>query len=256
MAEDIDSAFEQLHQSKWMQLRNATRLAFEHRKRVAAGDLSVCILPLALAMAKDGLLDFIPFIGLFFGVFITTYLFIFMWGRGRWILRILFFFVATVGNLPFIKLLPFDTISVLFAYFLARKDVAKAKEKLEKVNQVIPRLADDLRGVARQRARAQEAAQEAEASAAQSAAQMDTASRSPERLVGAAPVLAVPRGQVIPSRSDQATALRHSQSAVNEATLRIQAAGRQLAQSSLAYTAGMRQSGAPRGVSEKRQRAV
>jgi hypothetical protein len=165
MDEDFDLELDQLQQSKWKQLKSATHLALEHRRRVKEGDLSVFLMPLAFALAKDGIFDFIPFIGLVFGFFISVYLFIFMWGRGKWKVRLVVFFLSLLDLIPFINLIPFQTVCVLYAYHVAKKDADKSKGVLDSLDRATPKMADDLRGVARQRALVQSrAAQEAASS--------------------------------------------------------------------------------------------
>lgn len=119
-------------------LKNAIATAREHRQRVADGDMTVFLFPLALAIAKDFLIDIlaaIPIAGLVvgtpFAIFIQTYLFIFMWGRGRIWLRFIFFFVGFLDLIPWLSLIPFDTASVLFAYYLARNDAKESTAALE-----------------------------------------------------------------------------------------------------------------------------
>lgn len=170
MIEDIDAELEQFQRGTLGKVRSAGRLALEHRRRVAAGDVSVFLFPLAIAMAKDGIFDVlsnIPIAGLIislaFSFPIAVYLFIFMWGRGKWKLRILMFFVTIFGNFPVLSLVPFETLSVIYALHLARKEADKSKIELEKIGKVLPRLADNLRGSARQRARVQQTVSQEEA---------------------------------------------------------------------------------------------
>lgn len=126
--------------NKWEQLKKAASLASVDRKRIADGDFSVFLRPLAFAMAKDFIFDIIPIVGLIFGFFITVYLFIFMWGRGKWKLRIIFFIIGFLDLLPFIKLIPFDTASVLYGYHLAKKDADASAGRLKKTREAYPEI--------------------------------------------------------------------------------------------------------------------
>lgn len=119
-------------------VRSAIRTAIDHRQRIKEGDFSVFLFPLALALSDDFMIDlFAAFpvvgwaFGMFFGTFTTVYLFIFMWGRGRIWLRIAFFFIALLDLIPYIGLIPFNTVSVLFAYYLAKKDASESAASLE-----------------------------------------------------------------------------------------------------------------------------
>ncbi|MFA9262210.1 MAG: hypothetical protein ACEQSB_02535 [Undibacterium sp.] len=137
-------------------LKNAIAAAREHRQRVADGDMTVFLFPLSLAIAKDFLIDLlaaIPIVGLVIGtpfaIFIQTYLFIFMWGRGRIWLRVLFFFVGLFDLIPGLSLIPFDTVSVLFAYYLASRDAKESADALasaEKAQKMVRRRIERVAG--------------------------------------------------------------------------------------------------------------
>lgn len=133
--------------SKWDQVKRAASLAMKHRKRVKDGDFSVFLMPLSFAISKDFLFDVInaiPVIGFFLGGMlglpITVYLFIFMWGRGKWKLRIIFFLISLFDIIPGVGLIPFTTASVIYGYHLARKDADEAKDKIEKIKKAYPEL--------------------------------------------------------------------------------------------------------------------
>ncbi len=112
----------------------AATLAFRHRKKIRDGELGVFIVPLTFAISKDGVLDLIPIFGKVFGLFITFYLFVFLWGRGTWkwkVLRtILLLFDAFV---PFLSILPFTTFCVAITYGHAKADAEKAKNELKRL---------------------------------------------------------------------------------------------------------------------------
>jgi hypothetical protein len=122
---------------------------------VREGDLSVFLIPLALAVAKDFLFDplsTIPIIGqlvvgLLFCFPITVYLFVFMWGRGKMLLRLIFFFVALFDFIPFLNLIPFSSASVVFAYLLAKKDAETSKGEAKKWEDASSKLKGQLQGV-------------------------------------------------------------------------------------------------------------
>ncbi len=160
MDEDLDFELDRFQRSKWEQLKSATRLAFEHRKRVREGDFSVFLMPLAFAIVKDAIFDFIPIVGILFGFFITAYLFIFLWGRGKWKVRLVIFFLSFFDSIPFVNFLPFQTLCVAYAYHVAKKDADRSKAALESLSKATPKIADDLRGVTRQRALAASRAEE------------------------------------------------------------------------------------------------
>lgn len=122
-------------------LKLATKLAFDARRRVKEGDLSVFLLPLIVAIVKDGLVDpisDIPIVGQILDILlsfpIAVYLFIFMWGRGKWKMRVLFFFVSLLDIVPIIDLIPFTTVCVLYARHLAKEAADAARDELAKLD--------------------------------------------------------------------------------------------------------------------------
>lgn len=127
--------------SQTERLKIATKLAFDARRRVKEGDLSVFLLPLIVAIVKDGLVDpisDIPIVGQVLDVLlsfpIAVYLFIFMWGRGKWKMRVLFFFVSLLDIVPIIDLIPFTTVCVLYARHLAKEAADVARDELAKLD--------------------------------------------------------------------------------------------------------------------------
>lgn len=119
-------------------IRTAIRTAAEHRRRIKEGDFSVFLIPLTFAIAKDGLLDLlahIPFFGfvivLAFSFPISVYLFIFLWGRGKWKVRIVAFFLSFFEFIPLISMIPWQTVMVAYAYYLAKKDASESVVALE-----------------------------------------------------------------------------------------------------------------------------
>jgi len=116
------------------QIKAATKLALKHREAIEKGHFSPFIPALAMALMKDGLLDMIPIIGNLLGLFITVYLFVFLWGKGKWKVRIVIFFLSLCDIIPAVNLIPFSTICVLYAYSQAKKHATKAEEKLTELN--------------------------------------------------------------------------------------------------------------------------
>ena len=204
MDEDLDFELDRFQQSKWEQLKSATRLALEHRKRVREGDFSAFLMPLAFAIAKDAIFDFIPLIGNLLGFFITVFLFIFLWGKGKWKVRLVIFFLSFFDSIPFVNFLPFQTLCVAYAYYVAKKDADRSRVALESLNKATPKIADDLRGVARQRALAASRAAEETAPSSSVPAEMEKGARTlsqgrPGQSLGMAAQL--PRPQVVDAQA-------------------------------------------------------
>ena len=110
--------------------KKAAKMALEDRQRVKNGDLTPFIFPLALALTKDGLFDIVPVVGKVFSICIAIYIFIFMWGRGKWKVRLVVFILSLLDIIPFVDILPMETMAVLYGYYVARKDAIKAKKHL------------------------------------------------------------------------------------------------------------------------------
>jgi|GEM_PF-5381619 len=117
-------------------VKGAVKRALKDREAIRRGDFSPFIPALAMAVAKDGLLDFIPIVGNLLGLFISVYLFVFLWGKGKWKLRIIIFFLSLADIIPGISFLPFSTICVIYAFLRAKKRAGHAKIDLEAQNKL------------------------------------------------------------------------------------------------------------------------
>lgn len=141
--------------------KDAAKLAFQHRKAIKNGDFTPFIPALAMALAKDSLFDplsAIPIAGLvpeMFGIFIAVYLFIFLWGKGKWKVRLAIFFLNLFDLIPVVSVIPLSTISVLYAFYQARRDAGEAKKSLASVEGLVNVLST--REYQEQYARAEEA---------------------------------------------------------------------------------------------------
>jgi len=116
------------------QIKAATELALKHREAIEKGHFSPFIPALAMAIAKDCLFDIVPIIGNLLGLFITVYLFVFLWGKGIWKVRIVIFLLSLFDIIPAVNLIPFSTICVLYAYSQAKKHATEAEENLKELN--------------------------------------------------------------------------------------------------------------------------
>lgn len=127
------------------------KLALAYRKEIEKGNFSVFIPALAIALFKDGLLDEIPIIGTILGIFASVFLFFFLWGKGRWKVRLAVFILSFLDLIPGPNVLPMSTLAVLYAYHYCKKKAEKAEEKLKKLDEDMNRERAETR---RQRARA------------------------------------------------------------------------------------------------------
>jgi len=111
--------------------KSGAKLALQHRKDIENGDFSPFIPALVMAISKDALFDMIPVIGGIGGFFISVYLFVFLFGKGKWKVRIVLFFLSLFDFIPAVNLLPFSTICVLYTFYEAKKRASEAEEKLK-----------------------------------------------------------------------------------------------------------------------------
>lgn len=115
---------------------DTARVAFRVREAINNGDLSAFMIPFALALAKDCIIDFIPFINILFGWQISLLLIIILWGKGRFSKRLVFkwivlpFTVLIIGNIPLISFFPIETAIVYWVYSDAKKAAEHARATL------------------------------------------------------------------------------------------------------------------------------
>lgn len=142
----VQSSIRSLPKSSFASAKSALSLSAKHRKALKEGHFYVFFLPFTLALLEDFLLDIIgmvPFVGLLItlapSTFITVYLFVFLWGKGRLQLKlirsVLLLFDLFV---PFLNILPFNTFCVWWAYVHAKRDyrtAVKAEKKVQKASE-------------------------------------------------------------------------------------------------------------------------
>lgn len=148
-------------------VKEAALQALQARKAIKNGDFSPFIPALAFALAKDCLFDFladIPIAGLipwFFSLFITVYLFVFLFGKGTWRIRVVIALLEFLDAIPFIGNIPLSTICVLYVYHKAKKKADQAAKELPVLE---AQMSNKERIQEYQRAQAEAAAEEAEQS--------------------------------------------------------------------------------------------
>jgi len=125
------SSRKRIRLSKVRVVKSAVKLALQHRKDIENGEFWPFIPALASAILKDGLFDAILIVGNIFGIFISVYLFVFLFGKGKWKVRIVLFFLSLFDFIPAVNLLPFSTICVLYTFYEAKKRASEAEEKLK-----------------------------------------------------------------------------------------------------------------------------
>jgi hypothetical protein len=127
----------------------ANSLAKKLNKEIEKGnDTSAFMIALLLAAFKDFmdivlavlLVGEIPGVNFLVGLFLTTFLFFFMLGKGwflKWKIKFWFWVLGLiVDGLPVIGVLPMNVLLVLYAWRLARKRKKRAEAKMEQLPQM------------------------------------------------------------------------------------------------------------------------
>ena len=141
----------------------AKRLAKKLNQEIERGnDFVVFTFALILAGIKDALdlgltallIALFAFLGPFTfileipGIFLSVFLFAFLWGKGwflkgrikiiRWILALF------IDNIPGVSALPMNIFMVLYAWRIVKKRAKAAEEKLEKIKELTEKEIEDL----------------------------------------------------------------------------------------------------------------
>ena len=130
-------------------IRGARDLAEKLNGEIGKGnDVGAFTIALSLALCKDFLdilltvflVGLIPGVSFLLGLFLTSFLFFFMLGKGwllRWRLKFWFgFFGLFIDGLPLLNTLPTNTLLVLYAWRIVKKRAAKATLKLRELDKM------------------------------------------------------------------------------------------------------------------------
>lgn len=109
----------------------AAQLALEFRTAEAEHRNEVFLFATILALMKD-VPDMFTFgISTMLTWAITIFLFIFLWGRGTWAVRIVLALGSLFELIPFVNILPVETLCVLYAWVESTKQAEKDKNDAE-----------------------------------------------------------------------------------------------------------------------------
>lgn len=122
--------------SKLMAPFRAMTLALRMRKKAKEGMDAPWIFAIALAIACD-LIDLLPIAGWIISWIFRPYLFVFLWGKGKWEVKLLRYILMLFDSIPFINIAPWTTIAVVNAYRRQHKKLEKADKKVKKTKQQI-----------------------------------------------------------------------------------------------------------------------
>jgi hypothetical protein len=133
-------------------IESAKKLADKLNEEIEKGnDTSAFLVALGVAILKDSMdiilsfavVGLVPGVGLAISLFVTTFLFFFMLGKG-WFLsaRLRFWFWVLsffVDGLPLFNTLPTSSLLVLYAWRLTKKRAADGSTKLKRLNSLTRR---------------------------------------------------------------------------------------------------------------------
>jgi len=130
----------------------AKKLAIKLNTEIEKGnDDAAFMIALLLAAFKDFLdivltflmIGLIPGVSFFTGLFLTSFLFFFMLGKGwflKWKIKLWFWILGLfVDGLPLVGALPMNVFLVLYAWRLTKKRAKKAKLKLKNLHELSER---------------------------------------------------------------------------------------------------------------------
>ncbi len=81
-------------------------------------------------------IDLIPFAGGVVTWFLKPFLFVALWGKGRWKVKVFRIILLLTDYAPIVNKLPWSTISVLYVYNSFKKDKREAQLKISKAREV------------------------------------------------------------------------------------------------------------------------
>ena len=113
----------------------AIKLAFQLRKDVKEGDEGAAFqVAFAFAVIID-IIDLIPIAGQIATYFMKPFLFVFLWGKGAWkvkLMRFVFFALVIISH-SFLNMVPWTTIAVAYSYHHVMKKADESKKELKKL---------------------------------------------------------------------------------------------------------------------------
>lgn len=112
----------------------AVRLASKMRKAAESGSQTPWLIAFTLAIACDAM-DVIPVAGWIVTFFFRPFLFVFLWGKGTWKIKLVCYGLVFLDFIPVIDMLPLSTISVAYAYAKSRKKLHSQKSNLKTIPQ-------------------------------------------------------------------------------------------------------------------------
>jgi hypothetical protein len=107
----------------------AISLAMKLRKDVENHEASPWIIAFVIALSCDFVFDLIPIAGWVIALFFKPFLFVFLWGKGTWKVKIVYYLLLMLDFFPIIQILPLSTICVAYAFSHSEKK-AKLSAKL------------------------------------------------------------------------------------------------------------------------------
>jgi len=82
-------------------------------------------------------IDLIPFAGSIVTFFLKPFLFVTLWGRGRWKVKVVRFLLFFTDYAPVVNKLPWSTIGVAYVYYSLKKEKESAQLELKKSEEIV-----------------------------------------------------------------------------------------------------------------------
>lgn len=112
----------------------AIRLAGELRKAAADHKKAPWLIVLVIAISCD-CMDTIPIAGWIVSLFFKPLLFLFLWGKGSWRIRTVYYICLLIDFFPFINMLPLSTACVVYAYMRSKRKIENDAKILEEISE-------------------------------------------------------------------------------------------------------------------------
>lgn len=116
----------------------ALKLGFYLRKKLNQHNEAAMTIAFVLAIAID-FVDNIPVAGYIVTLFLKPLLFIILWGRGAWKVKLTCRILLFLEFIPFVNKLPLNTIAVIYVYKKLKKESSEAEDKLKQLAESYPR---------------------------------------------------------------------------------------------------------------------
>lgn len=125
-----DSLKKVIHGPKYKAPIEAAKLAFKLRQTVKKHEDSPWIIAFVMAISCD-YIDTIPIAGWIISWFFRPFLFIFLFGKGTWKVKLVYYIILFLDFIPIISMLPLGTTCVFYAWYKSKEKHDEGKDGLK-----------------------------------------------------------------------------------------------------------------------------